>query len=171
MTIRMATTTKPWRLQTLSDAGGGRKQPLSPRQSTLSSASQALDIRAMALEKGSDLIRLLIGPTEVLSDVVGNFSGGDSVRQRGNCREELARTLAKLGEETVREKHGEDDQSEIGFQDVRASQVFEKERVPLQESHDRIDQICEQDRKGKNHDDRARHVDDGKYNREEKDCQ
>jgi len=49
----------------------------------------------------------------------------------------------------VGEKHGEDDQSEIGFQDVWASQVFEKERVSLQESHDRIDQICEQDRKGK----------------------
>jgi len=71
----------------------------------------------------------------------------------------------------VGEKHGEDDQSEIGFQDVRASQVFEEERVSLQESHDRIDQICEQDRKGKNDDDCARHVDDGKYNREEKDCQ
>src|SRR6266436_2233434 len=46
-----------------------------------------------------------------------------------------------------------------------------KERVSLQESHDRINQICEQDRKGKNDDDCARHVDDGKYNREEKDCQ
>lgn len=69
------------------------------------------------------------------------------------------------------EKHGEDDQSEIGFQDVRASQVFEKKRVSLQESHDRVDQICEQDRKGKNDDDCARDVSDGKYNREEKDCQ
>jgi hypothetical protein len=54
---------------------------------------------------------------------------------------------------------------------VWASQVFEKERVSLQESHGRIDQICEQDRKGKNDDDRARQVDDGKYNREEQDCQ
>src|SRR5216683_2729251 len=79
--------------------------------------------------------------------------------------------LAKLRKETVGEKQGEDDQSEIGFQDVRPSEVLEKERVPLQESHDRIDQICEQDRKGKNDDDCARHVDDGKYNREEKDCQ
>jgi hypothetical protein len=43
--------------------------------------------------------------------------------------------------------------------------------MTLQESHDRIDQICEQDRKGKNDNDSARYVDDGKYNREEKDCQ
>jgi hypothetical protein len=131
----------------------------------------ALDIRAMALEEDFDLVGLLIGPPEVISEVVGDFSGGDSVRQGGNCREKLTSILAKVRKKTVREKHGEDDQSEIGFQDVWASQVFEKERVSLQESHDRIDQICEQDRKGKNDDDSARHVDDGKYNREEKDCQ
>jgi hypothetical protein len=125
----------------------------------------------MALEEESDLVGLLIGPTEVSSEVGGNFSGGHSFRQGGNCREKLSGILAKLRKKTVREKHGEDDQSEIGFQDVRASQVLKKERVSLQESHDRIDQICEQDRKGKNDDDSSRHVDDGKYNREEKDCQ
>src|SRR5258708_39784122 len=125
----------------------------------------------MALEEDSDLVGLLISPTEVISEVVGNLSGGDSVRQGGNGREKLTGIFAKLRKKTVREEHSEDDQSEIGFQDVRASQVLEKQRVSLQESHDRIDQICEQDRKGKNGDDRARHVDDGKYNREEKECQ
>src|SRR5882757_5649933 len=125
----------------------------------------------MALEEDSDLFGLLINPTEVISEVLGNFSGRDSVCQDGNCREKLTGILAKLRKKTVREKHGEDDQSEIGFQDVRASQIFKKERVSLQESHDRIDQICEQDRKDKNDDDSARHVDDGKHNREEKDCQ
>jgi len=44
----------------------------------------ALDIRAMALEEDSDLVGLLISPTEVISEVIGNFSGGDSVRQGGN---------------------------------------------------------------------------------------
>src|SRR5260370_41663158 len=125
----------------------------------------------MALEEDSDLVGLLISPTDVISEVVGNLSGGDSVRQSGNCREKLTGILAKFRKETMGEKQGEDDQSEIGFQDVRASEVLEKERVPLQESHDRIDQICEQDRKGKNDDDRARDIDDGKYNRKEKDCQ
>ena len=125
----------------------------------------------MALEEDSDLIRLLVGPAKVTSEVAGNFSRGDSVRQSGNRREKMAGILAKLRKKTVGEKHGEDDQSEIGFQDVRTSQVFEKEGVSLQESHDRIDQICEQDRKGKNDDDGARHVDDGKYNREKQDCQ
>src|SRR5260370_12255253 len=131
----------------------------------------ALDIRTMTLEEYPDLGGLLIGPTEVISEVTGNFSGGNSVRQGGDCRQKLARALAKFRKKTVREKHSEDDQSEIGFQHVRASQIFEKQRVSLQESHDRIDQICEQDRKGKKDDDSARHVDDGKYNREEKDCQ
>jgi len=116
----------------------------------------------MALEKGSDLIRLLVGPTEVISDVAGNFSGRDSVRQHGNGREKLARALAKFRKETVGEKYGEGDQSEIGFQNVRASQVFEKQRAPLQESDNRVNQICEQDRKGKNDDDCTRDVDDGK---------
>jgi hypothetical protein len=125
----------------------------------------------MALEKGSDLIRPLVGPTKITSEVAGNFSGGDSVRQRGNCGEKLTGILAKLRKKTVGEKYGEDHQSKIGFQDVWASQVFEKERVALQESDDRINQICEQDRKGKNDDDCTRYVDDGKYNREEQDCQ
>src|SRR5229473_3267439 len=125
----------------------------------------------MTLEENSDLVGLFIGPTKVVSEVVGNFSRGDSVRQGGNCREKLTAIFAKLRKKTVREKHREDDQSEIRFQDVRASQVLEKQRVSLQESHDRIDQICKQDRKGKNDDDRARHIDDGKYNRKEKDCQ
>jgi len=125
----------------------------------------------MALEKGSDLIRLLVGPTKVTSEVAGNFSGGDAVRQRGDCRQKLARALAKFRKETVGEKYGEGDESEIGFQNVRASQVFEKERTPLQESDHRVNQICEQDRKGKNDDDCARRVNDGKYNREKKNCQ
>src|SRR5579859_2162028 len=128
-------------------------------------------MRPMALKKDSDLTGLLIGPTEVISEVVGNFSGGDSIRQSGNRREQRARVLAKFRNETVGEKYGEDDQSEIGFHDVRASQVFEKERMSLQESHDRIDQIGEQDREGKNDDDRARDVHGGNHNREEKDCQ
>ena len=51
------------------------------------------------------------------------------------------------------EKYGEGDESEIGFQNVRTSQVLEKERAPLQESHDRANQICEQNREGKNDDD------------------
>src|SRR6266403_79721 len=65
-----------------------------------------LDIRAMTLEEDSDLVGLLISPPEVISEVVGNFSGGDSVRQGGNCREELARAPAKFRKETVGEKHG-----------------------------------------------------------------
>src|SRR6266478_4384316 len=125
----------------------------------------------MALQDDSDLVGLLISPTQVISEVVGNFSAEDSVRQRGNRREKLARALAKFRKQTVGEKHGQGDQSEIGFHDVRASQVFEKKRVSLQESHDRINQICEQNRKRKNDDNCARHVDDGKYNREKKDCQ
>jgi hypothetical protein len=125
----------------------------------------------MTLEKDSDLVGLLIGPTQVISKVVGNFPGRDSVRQRGNCRDKMTGILAKLRKKTVGEKYGEDHQSKIGFQDVWASQVFEKERVALQESDDRINQICEQDRKGKNDDDCTRYVDDGKYNREEQDCQ
>ena len=49
----------------------------------------ALHIRAMTLEKDSDLVGLLIGPTQVISKVVGNFPGRDSVRQRGNCRDKM----------------------------------------------------------------------------------
>src|SRR5205809_2478969 len=44
----------------------------------------ALDIRAMALEEDSDLVGLLISPTEVISEVVGNFSGGEIANNLGN---------------------------------------------------------------------------------------
>src|SRR5260370_26765825 len=154
-----------------SENGDHNKSGQRRRRGLFDCRRSALDIRAMTLEENSDLVGLLISPTEVTSEVAGNFSGGDAVRQRRDCREKLARAFAKFRKETVREKHGEDDQSEIGFQDVRASEVLEKERVSLQESHDRINQICEQDRKGKNDDDCARHVADGKSNREEKNCQ
>src|SRR5260370_2381946 len=129
-----------------------------------------LNVRAMTLEENSDLVGLFIGPTKVGSEVFGNFSRGDSVRQGGNCREKLTAIFAKLRKKTVREKHREDDQSEIGFQDVRASEVLEKERGSLQESHDRIDKICEQDRKVKNGDYRPRHVAKGKSNPQRKHC-
>jgi hypothetical protein len=42
---------------------------------------------------------------------------------------------------------------------VRPAQVSEKQRVSLQESDDRIEEIREQDRKSKNDDDPARDVD------------
>jgi len=44
----------------------------------------ALDIRAMTLDEDSDLGGLLISPTEVIAEGVGNFSGGGSVREGGN---------------------------------------------------------------------------------------
>src|SRR5580704_2069566 len=125
----------------------------------------------MALQECLDLIGLLIGPTKVASDVFGNLSRRNFVRQYRDRREYTAGVPAKVWKETVGEQHGENDNREIGFQDVGTSQVSEEQRMALQESHDRVNQICEQDRKGKNDDDSARHVDDGKYNREKKDCQ
>jgi hypothetical protein len=60
----------------------------------------------------------------------------------------------------VKEQYGHDADCEIGFQNVRSSQVFEKERVTLQESDNRVNQIREENRKGKNNDDGAGDVDD-----------
>jgi hypothetical protein len=41
---------------------------------------------------------------------------------------------------------------------VGSSQVLEKERMPLQESDNRIDQVCEEDRKSKEQKDAPRNV-------------
>ncbi len=80
----------------------------------------------MALEEDPDLIGLLIGPTEVTSEVVGNLSGRNFVRQRRDCRENPAGVLAKIRNETMGKQHGHDDDCEIGFQNVRPSEVSEK---------------------------------------------
>ena len=68
-------------------------------------------------------------------------------------------------------QNGHDDDWEIGFQNVRPSQVFEKQRVALQVADNRINQIREQNRKGENNDGRARDVDDRQRQRKEEDCQ
>jgi len=116
----------------------------------------------MTLEKISDLVGFLIGPPRLFPRLLAflrrrlGLSGGIDARAGPRSCE--------LRKETVGEKHSEDDQSEIGFQE-RRPRGLEKERVSLQESHDRIDQICDKIERQKD-DDCARHVDDGKYNRE-----
>ena len=60
-------------------------------------------------------------------------------------------------------------QSEIGFRNMRSSQTLEKQRVALEESNDRVDQICEEDRKTKDDDDRASDVNDSEHEGKEQD--
>jgi hypothetical protein len=54
-----------------SEPSTARKRRRLPRQSFHST----LDTRAMAFEERADLICLLVGPTEVISRVMRNFSG------------------------------------------------------------------------------------------------
>jgi len=78
----------------------------------------------MTLEEDSDLVGLLISPPEVISEVVGN-----SPEETRSVRLELTRELAALLRNSGKrpgKKHGEDDQSEIGFQDVRARRFLKK---------------------------------------------
>jgi len=76
----------------------------------------ALDIRAMALEEDSDLVGLLISPTEVISEVVAISPEESRSARVGIDAKSSPALLRNSGKETVGEKHGEDDQSEIGFQ-------------------------------------------------------
>src|SRR5215467_1879941 len=89
-------------------------------------SQSVLDIRAMVLEEDADLIGALISPTEVASEVVRNLSGRNLVRQRRDCRKNPAGVLAKFRNETVGKEHDHDNDREIGFHDVGASEVFEK---------------------------------------------
>jgi hypothetical protein len=130
-----------------------------------------LYIRAVALEEDSDPIGLFIGPTQIVSELTRNFSGGDFVRQDWDFLQKLARVPAEIWKEIVGTQRRQNDDCEIGFQNVRPSEIFEEKRMPLQKPDDRINEICEQNRKGENNDDRARDVNDGKRERKEENCQ
>src|SRR5215469_8621968 len=134
-------------------------------------SQSALDVRAMALEEEADLIGTLVNPTEVTSEVVRNLSGRNFVRQRRDCRENPACVLAKFWNETVGKQHDHDDDREIGFHDVGASEVFEKQRMTLQEPDNGINQVGEEDCERKNYEDRPRDVDNRKHKSEGKDRQ
>src|SRR5215467_6176452 len=121
-------------------------------------SQSVLDVRAMALEEDADLIGALICPTEVASEVVRNLSGRNLVRQRRNCRENPARVLAEFRNEAVAKQHDHDDDPEIGFHDVGTSEVFEKQRMTLQEPNNRINQVGKKDCERKDYEDRPRDV-------------
>lgn len=53
---------------------------------------ETLDIRPMSLEEKPDLVGLLNSPTQISSEVGGDFSGRDSIGQRGNLLEKAATT-------------------------------------------------------------------------------
>src|SRR5215472_9131862 len=127
---------------------------------------RAVDIRALAFEEGPDLISSLVAPAKTSYQVVCDLSRRNFCRQRRDCRENSAGVLAKFRNETVEEQHGHDDDCEIGFQNMGSSQASEKQRVPLQESDKRVNQIREQNRKGKNDDNGAGDVDDSQRYRE-----
>jgi len=112
----------------------------------------------VALEEDSDLVCALISPTEVTTEVVRNLSGRNLVRQGRDCRENPADVLAKLWKETVGKEHDHHDDREIGLHDVGTSEVFEKQRMTLQESDNKINQISEEDCERKNYEDRPRNV-------------
>src|SRR5215469_14073526 len=139
----------------------------SRRGSLFDFCQSVLDVRAMAFEEKAHLIGALISPTEV----VRNLSGRNLVRQRRDCRENPACVLAKFRNEAVGKQHDHDDDREIGFHDVRASEVFEKQRMTLEEPDNRINQVSEEDCERKNYENRPRDVDNRKHKSEGKDRQ
>jgi hypothetical protein len=64
----------------------------------------------------------------------------------------------------------ENQQSEISFQNMWSSQVFEKKRMTLEESHDRVDQLCKQYCENEDCDDRSSNVNDSEHNHNKQDC-
>src|SRR5215831_11157713 len=104
----------------------------------------------MALDEETDLVGALIGPTEIATEFVRNLSGSNFVCQRRNSRENPACVFAKFRNETVGNQHDHDDEREIGFHNVGASEVFEKQRMTLQEPDHRINQVGAEDCERKN---------------------
>src|SRR5271156_5919116 len=58
----------------------------------------------------------------------------------------------------MRDEHEEQQKRHVDFRNVRSPEVFEKERVPLQELDDRIDQVGEEDGEAEDEDDGASDV-------------
>jgi len=66
---------------------------------------RVLHVRAMTLQENSDLVACSSAQPRLFPTFCCNLSGGDSLRQSGNCREKLTGIFAKLRKKPWREKY------------------------------------------------------------------
>jgi hypothetical protein len=97
-----------------------------------------LDVRVVLLEEDSDPIGLLVGPAHIASEPSRNFSGGDIVHQHWDFLKKLVGVPTEIWKETVGTQDGQNDDCQIGFQNVRPSEIFEEKRMSLQKPDDRM---------------------------------
>ena len=72
---------------------------------------------------------------------------------------------------TMRHQCGQNEEHQIGFDDMRSFQVLKKQRMTLKKSDDRIDQIGEENRKRKDDDNRSRDIESAKHVRKSEGCE
>src|SRR5271163_3500904 len=105
----------------------------------------------MIAEKFLYVQLLRIAPTILIAESSGNFSRGKAFNQSGRSAKQFAVEAYEPRSKHMRDEREEEQKRHVHFRNVRSPEVFEKERVPLQELDHRIDQVGEQDREGEDY--------------------
>src|ERR1700683_327601 len=97
----------------------------------------------MILEKLFQVQLFRIAPTIFIAYSCGNFSRGKTFNQSGRDSQQFAVEAYQPRGKHMPDEREEQQKCEVDFRNVRSPEVFEKERVLLQELDDRIDQVSE----------------------------
>ena len=100
------------------------------------------------------------------ADLGGDFTTGDVADKRRRLSHEPGCFSERTWRDEMNGDWNGDQEAEIGFSHVRAAEIAENEGMALDESHERIDQIREKNRKGEDDEDGTGEVDDRQHERE-----
>src|SRR4051794_32624518 len=114
----------------------------------------------MLHQKRLDAHRLRIAPSIFASKIVSELSRREPLRHHWDLLNGRGGAAERAGREGIHDQSEKEQQREISLSNVRATQVFEEQRMALQEPDNRVDQIREEYREAKDDDHRPRDVGD-----------
>jgi hypothetical protein len=97
-----------------------------------------------------------IAPSILICHVCRNLARRETLAQRGELLYKLHGVTGKARRENVAGQCQAKQKHNIGFRYMRPPQVLEEQGMALEEPDYWVDQVCEQDGKAKDNDDRAR---------------
>src|SRR5215475_1970724 len=125
----------------------------------------------MLNEKGLQPKHLRIAPAVFAAHLCRDFARYKPIHDGGYFFKQLAGLTEKSWCQSMDDESRENQESEIGFQNMWSSKILEKERIALEKSDDGVDQVGEQYGEDEEYDDSASGVNDSEHNRKEQDCQ
>ena len=86
--------------------------------------------------------RLGVTPSVMVSHLRCHLSCDQTVAQRWEISQELARVANGLRQYCINAEADNNEENDISFGDMRTAQVFQKQRMPLKKLNNRVDQVA-----------------------------